>query len=149
VWADSQKTSTCEKNIILADEFRPATLFPMNIHQILDYLKEEISRLDGAINALEGVVAPGRRGRPPKSQASPSASRKRTMSPAARKRIGAAKKAWWAAQQKGKSAPKKAAKKAAVKKPARKPMSPAARKKLAALMKARWAEKKKAGATSL
>jgi hypothetical protein len=58
------------------------------------------------------------------------------MSAAARARIGAAKKAWWA-QRKGKSAPKKAA-------PKRKPLSLAMRKKLSALMKARWAERKKA-----
>ena len=115
----------------------------MNVHQVLDYLKVELSRLDGAITALEGSSP--RRGRPPKSQVSQSAPRKRKMSPAARKRIGAAKKAWWAAQQKGKSASKQAAKKT----PTRNPMSPAARRKLAALMKARWAERKKAGATSL
>jgi hypothetical protein len=111
----------------------------MNIHTILDYLKEEVSRLDAAITALEGSTP--RRGRPPKS-----AQRTRTMSPAARKRISAAMKLRWA-QRQGKS-PKKAA--APVKKArARKPMSPANRKKLAALMKARWAAKKKAGATSL
>ncbi|MGA3318791.1 MAG: hypothetical protein ABSC64_20430 [Candidatus Korobacteraceae bacterium] len=57
------------------------------------------------------------------------------MSAAARARIAAAKKAWWA-KQKGKTAPKKAATK-------RKPMSPAMRKKLSAMMKARWAQRKK------
>jgi hypothetical protein len=114
----------CEKIIILAHELSPATLSPMDINQILSDLTAERNKLDQAINALEVVSAPRRRGRPPKSQSSQSATGRRTMSPAARKRIGAAKKAWWAAQQKGKSAPKKAAKKA----PARKPMSPAARK---------------------
>jgi hypothetical protein len=115
----------------------------MNIHTILDYLKEEVSRLDAAITALEGSSP--RRGRPPKS-----ASSKRTMSPAARKRISATMKLRWA-QRKGKSAPKKAAKKSAAtaKKPGHKPMSPAMKKKMSALLKARWAEKKKAGATSL
>jgi hypothetical protein len=112
----------------------------VNIHQILDYLKEEISRLDGAITALEG--ASPRRGRPPKS-----AQGTRTMSPAARKRISATMKLRWA-QRLRKSKPKKAA--APTKKaPERKPMSPANRKNLAALMKARWAEKKKAGEKSL
>jgi hypothetical protein len=112
----------------------------MNIHDILDYLKAEISKLDGAITALEGSSP--RRGRPPKS------SGKRTMSADARRRIGLAMKLAWA-KRKGKSAPKKTAKKTAAKKPARKPMSPAMKKKMSALMKARWAEKKKAGATSL
>ena len=107
----------------------------MNVHQILDYLKAEISRLDAAIAALEGSSP--RRGRPPKS-----ALRSRTMSPAARKRISAAMKLRWA-QRMGRSPAKKAA--PAAKKPARKPMSPAARKKLAALMKARWAARKKGG----
>jgi hypothetical protein len=112
----------------------------MNIHTILDYLKAEISKLDGAITALEGSSP--RRGRPPKS------SGKRTMSADARRRIGLAMKLAWA-KRKGKSTPNKAAKKAAAKKPARKPMSPAARKKLSALAKARWAAAKKAGEKGL
>jgi hypothetical protein len=64
------------------------------------------------------------------------------MSAAARARIGAAKKAWWA-KQKGKLGPKK---RVAVSKKAkgRFQMSAAARKKLSALMKARWAARKKA-----
>ena len=112
----------------------------MNIHQILDDLKAEFSRLDSAIAALEGPSP--RRGRPPKS-----AQRTRTMSPAARKRIGAAMKLAWA-KRKGASTQKKAT--APAKKViARQPMSPAARKKLAALMKKRWAEKRKAGGKTL
>ena len=106
----------------------------MNFDQIVSDLKAERAKLDQAIQALDGSSP--RRGRPPKS-----ALRKRTMSPAARKRISAAMKLRWA-KRLGKSAPKKAA-------PARKPMSPAARKKLAALMKARWAARKKAGAATL
>jgi hypothetical protein len=112
----------------------------MNIHQILDYLKVELSRLDGAITALEGSSP--RRGRPPKA-----ASRKRTMSADARKRISAAMKLRWA-QRLGKSKPKKAAP-PAKKATARKPMSPAAKKKLSLLAKARWAAAKKAGAKGL
>jgi hypothetical protein len=111
----------------------------MNTHTILDYLKEEVSRLDAAITALEGSSS--RRGRPPKS-----ASSKRTMSPAARKRISATMKLRWAQRQR--KSPKKAAA-PAEKSVARKPMSPAMKKKMSALMKARWAAKKKAGATSL
>jgi hypothetical protein len=117
----------------------------MNIHQILDYLKEEVSKLDAAITALEGSRP--RLGRPPKSQSSQPASGKRTMSPAARKKIGLAMKLAWA-KRKGKSAPKKAAppaKKANV----RRPLSPAMKKRLSALMKARWAAAKKAGAKAL
>ena len=126
----------------------PATLtqvggFNVNIHDVLDYLKAELGRLDGAITALEGSSP--RRGRPPKS-----GSRKKTMSADARKRIGLAMKLAWAKRKRA-SVPKKAAKKAAAsaKKSARKPMSPAARQKLAALMRARWAQKKKAGARTL
>src|ERR1019366_6670078 len=58
--------------------------------------------------------------------------RRRRMSPAARARIGAAKKAWWA-KQRGKSGRKKGT---AVSKKitGRKPMSAAMRRKLSALM---------------
>jgi len=63
------------------------------------------------------------------------------MSAAARARIGAAKKAWWA-KQKGKSGPKQV-KAASKKSTGRKPMSPAMKKKLSAMMKARWAQRKK------
>jgi hypothetical protein len=66
------------------------------------------------------------------------------MSPAARARIGAAKKAWWA-KQKGKSGPKKDTA-VSKKTTGRKPMSAAMRSKLSALMKARWAAKKKSKA---
>ena len=62
------------------------------------------------------------------------------MSAAARARIAAAKKAWWA-KQKGKG-PKKAAP-VSKKSTGRRPMSQAMRKKLSAMMKARWAERKK------
>jgi hypothetical protein len=64
------------------------------------------------------------------------------MSPAARARIAAAKKAWWA-KQKSKSKSKKVAP-VSEKSASRPPMSPAMKKKLSALMKARWAERKKA-----
>jgi hypothetical protein len=63
------------------------------------------------------------------------------MSAAARARIAAAKKAWWA-RQKDKAAPKKI--KTAAKSTGRRPMSAAAKKRLSALMKARWAARKKA-----
>ena len=114
----------------------------MNIHDILDYLKAELSKLDAAITALEGSSP--RRGRPPMS--SQSITGKRTMSASARAKISAAQKARWA-KQKGKSAPTKVStpKKAT----ARKPMSPAMKKNLSAMKKARWAAKKKAGERTL
>jgi hypothetical protein len=66
------------------------------------------------------------------------------MSPAARARIAAAKKAWWA-KRKGKSRPKKVTA-VSKKTTGRKPMSAAMRKKLSAMMKARWAAKKESKA---
>ena len=117
----------------------------MNITNIVVQLREEVSRLENAIAALEGSGSQGvRRGRPSQGgQARAAGSQKRGhMSAAARARIGAAKKAWWA-KQKGKPEPK-AAKPVAKKSTARKPMSAAMRKKLSAMMKARWAQRKKA-----
>jgi hypothetical protein len=119
----------------------------MDINQVVSELKAEVNRLENAITALLGLGGAPRRGRPPKSQSSQPATGKRTMSPAARKRISAAMKLRWA-QRLGKSASKKAAA-PAKKATARKPMSPAMKKKLSALMKKRWAAAKKAGAKSL
>ena len=114
----------------------------MDIQSLLSDLKTERNRIDQAISALEGLASPARRGRPPKAKhAVPAPGKKRRrMNAAARARIGAAKKAWWA-KQKGKARSKKAT--AVSKKSAgRKPMSQALRKKLSAMMKARWAERK-------
>jgi hypothetical protein len=116
----------------------------MDIQDILAHLRQELERIDKAIAALMGLGSqPARRGRPPKvSQTKPTSGQKRRrMSAAARARIAAAKKAWWA-KQKGK--PGKKAKPVAKKSSGRRPMSPAMRKKLSAMMKARWAERKKA-----
>ena len=115
----------------------------MDIQGIVTQLRQEMSRIEQAIAALVGLGSqPARRGRPPKvSQAKPARGQKRRrMSPAARARIAAAKKAWWA-KQKAKAAPKTATP-AAKKSTGRKPMSAAMRKKLSELMKARWAQKK-------
>ena len=114
----------------------------MDIQSIVAQLRQEASRLERAIAALMGLGSqPARRGRPPKSQAKPaSGPKRRRMSAAARARIGAAKKAWWA-KQKGKPGPKGHA--VSKKTKGRPPMSAAARKKLSALMKARWAARKK------
>jgi hypothetical protein len=122
-----------------------AKLSRMNINQIVSALTDERNRIDQAIAALEGSRP--RRGRPPKSPSLHATPGRRTMSPAARKRISAAMRLRWATRL-GKSAPKKVAAPTKVA-PARKPMSPAARKKLAVLMKARWAARKKAGAATL
>ena len=73
----------------------------MNLDEIVRQLKEERSRLDAAITALEGGQASSgkRRGRPPgKTKSTPARSRR--MSAAARKRIADAMKARWAAAKK-------------------------------------------------
>jgi hypothetical protein len=119
----------------------------MDIQSIVAQLRQEASRIEHAIAALTGLGSqPVRRGRPPnRSQAKPASTKKRRrMSPAARARIGAAKKAWWA-KQKGKSGRKKGAA-VSKKTTGRKPMSAAMRRKLSALMKARWAERQKSKA---
>jgi hypothetical protein len=115
----------------------------MDIQSVVAQLRQEASRIEQAIAALVGLGSqPARRGRPPKVSLATLASgrKRRHMSPAARARIAAAKKAWWA-KQKGKG-PKRATP-VSKKSSARKPMSAAMRKKLSALMKARWAERKK------
>ena len=119
----------------------------MDIQSIVAQLRQEASRIEHAIAALTGLgPQPVRRGRPPNtSQAKPtSVKKRRRMSPAARARIAAAKKAWWA-KQKGKSGLKKGTA-VSKKTTGRKPMSAAMRKKLSAMMKARWAAKKKSKA---
>ena len=108
----------------------------MDIANVVAALKEQRTRIDHAIAALEGLGSPARRGRPPKAGSTTG----RRMSAAARKRISEAMKQRWA-KWKGKSAPKKSAPAKAKARPA---MSAAARKKLSVLMKARWAAKKKA-----
>jgi len=113
----------------------------MDIQAIVSNLKDERSRIDQAISALEGLTSTApRRGRPPK--AATTGGKRRRMSPAARKRISDAMKQRWA-KWKGKSSPKQA--KATPKKTeVHRPMSAAARKKLSDLIKARWAAKKSA-----
>jgi hypothetical protein len=83
----------------------------MNVNEIVRQLRDERSKLDAAIEALEGVGgrghAPGkRRGRLPGSSnkasttsavSSGAPKKRRTMSAAARKRIGDAVRARWAA----------------------------------------------------
>jgi hypothetical protein len=80
----------------------------MNISEIVQQLRDERSKLDAAIQALEGLgfSAPGeRRGRPPEATSKPTAKpRKRSrMSAAGRKRLAEAmRKRWAAAKRSGK-----------------------------------------------
>lgn len=104
----------------------------MNLENILSDLRSQQTRIEQAITALQGTSGYNRR-------AKNSGTKRRQMSAAARARIGAAKKAWWA-KRKVKTGAAKSKPKVAK----RKPMSPAARKKLSTLMKARWADRKKA-----
>lgn len=108
----------------------------MDLTNIVAALKEQRTRVDQAIAALEGVASPSQRGRPPKA-ASNIGRQGRHMSAAARKRISDAMKQRWA-KRKGKSAAQKTKPRPAI--------SAAGRKKLSDLMKARWAAKKKANA---
>jgi hypothetical protein len=62
----------------------------MNVDEIVQQLKQQRSRLDAAIQALEGVSG---RGRPPGST-------RRPLSPAARKRISQTMKQPWAERKK-------------------------------------------------
>ena len=104
----------------------------MNLESILDELRSQRTQLDPAIAALQGTTRPF----------SVSTAKRRGMSAAARARIGAAKKAWWAKQKRKTGAAK--SKPTLIHGAKRKPMSPATRKKLSTLMKTRWAAKKKA-----
>jgi hypothetical protein len=116
----------------------------MDIQSIVAQLKEELSKIEHALEALVGVGSqPARRGRPPKGSSAPSG-KKRILSASARAKISAAQKARWAKQKKASHGVKQSAPSAKEAAPKRKPMSPAAKKKLSALMKARWAAKKKA-----
>jgi hypothetical protein len=79
----------------------------MNVNEIVQQLRDERSRLDAAIQALEGVGAgtsAKRRGRPSgsvnKLTSASSAPKRRIMSAAARKRIAEAMRKRWAAAKK-------------------------------------------------
>ena len=67
----------------------------MEIERILSDLKSERDRIDSAIRALEGGRAGRRPGRPVGS-----GRKRRTMSPAARKRISEMMKLRWAERKK-------------------------------------------------
>jgi len=84
----------------------------MDIKSVLDQLHTERDRVNQAIAALEtlqGVSSRPRRGRPPKSLSQNSGRvismpKKRTMSPAARKRISEMMKKRWAERRRKKAA---------------------------------------------
>jgi hypothetical protein len=77
----------------------------MDIQRVLADLNQERKRLQRAIEALEAIASPpagpSRRGRSPKAQQSATGTKKRAMSPAARKRISAMMKKRWAARKAG------------------------------------------------
>ena len=121
----------------------------MDTAQILADLRAQRNRIDNAITALEALNGTKPLGKPAATldvnQASPTV--RRTMSPAARKKIAAAQKARRAAKKKpGKpvTEAKQAAPKKAVTKIAKRVISAESRKKMAEAQKKRWAKKKKA-----
>ena len=121
----------------------------MDTAQILADLRAQRNRIDDAITALEALNGTKPLGKAAATldvnQASPTV--RRTMSPAARKKIAAALKARWAAK-KTSAKPvvdaKQAATKKAVAKTAKRVISPESRKKMAEAQQKRWAKKKRA-----
>src|SRR5215472_17265084 len=115
----------------------------MVIDSVVTQLKQEVSRINQTIAALEVLNRMGlRRGGASRLSQNmrTSGPRRRTMSAAARARIAAAQRVRWAKQR----ASATTTKATPVKTKGRAPMSPAARKRLSALMKARWAARKRA-----
>lgn len=106
----------------------------MNLESIVNELRGQRSRIDQAIAALQGSALGGR-------SSKLGGRNRRQLSAAARVRIGAAKKAWWAKQKRNSRAAKKPT---LINTAKRKPMSSAARKKLSTLMTARWNQRRKA-----
>lgn len=131
----------------------------MDTAQILADLRAQRGRIDNAIAALEalngtkplgnGHDLPAPLGKPAAALDAKHAPQtvRRTMSPAARKKIAAAQKARWAAKKRPakpvadaeQASPKKAATKTA-----KRVISAESRKKMAEAQKKRWAKKKKA-----
>ena len=121
----------------------------MDTAQILADLRAQRNRIDDAITALEALNGTKPLGKPAATldvdQASPTV--RRTMSPAARKKIAAALKARWAAKKtsaKPVADARQAATKKALAKTAKRVISPESRKKMAEAQQKRWAKKKRA-----
>ena len=72
----------------------------MDIQQIVTDLKQERDRIDSAIRALEGSGKSGRGPGRPKGSGATKGGKRRTMSPAARKRISEMMKLRWAERKK-------------------------------------------------
>lgn len=104
----------------------------MDFESILNELRSQRARIDQAIGALEGISRSG-------TSAKVGGMKRRHMSAAARARIGAAKKAWWAKHKR-----KPTGTKGRLQIVKRSPMGSATRKKLSTQIKARWAGRKKA-----
>jgi hypothetical protein len=131
----------------------------MDTAQILADLRAQRNRIDDAITALEalnGTKPLGNGHNLPTPLSKPAAALdvkqaaktvRRTMSPAARKKIAAAQKARWAAKKKPakpEADAKQASPQRALSKTAKRVISAESRKKTAAAQKKRWAKKKSA-----
>jgi hypothetical protein len=110
----------------------------MDTQSVVMQLRQELSRIDAAIAALEQLATPqARRGRPAKSTST--GAPRRTMSAEAREKIAAAQRRRWA-RQRGKAG----AKNVKTMPKGHNGISAAGRKKISEMMKARWAARRKA-----
>jgi hypothetical protein len=113
------------------------TLFGMDTTELLSAIDSEIARLQEARALLAGQDGHGApRGKKP--------AKKHIMSAEARKRIGAATKARWAAGKMGKQSHSRSKKLKVAPAKKKRTMSAAGRAKIAATQKARWAKLKAA-----
>ena len=118
------------------------------IRKQIESLKATEQQILGGSAPVVTLVAK-RRGRPPKSVASPAPAavpvvevkKKRTFSAASKAKMAAAQKARWAKKNAASTSPAESVTKARKK---RKTMSPEARAKIAAAQRARWAKQKAA-----
>jgi hypothetical protein len=73
----------------------------MNTTPIIQFIDEELARLEQAKAVLNGHTTPAKRGRPIGSQARTAKPVRRKISPEGRARIAAAQKARWAKAKRG------------------------------------------------
>ena len=110
----------------------------MDTKNILEQLRDERTRIDEAIRAIEGISSDGAT-RPATKGTATAAPNKRRMSAATRKRLSMLLKRRWAqGKMKGRT------NKATPKPTAKGGITAAGRQRLSAMMKKRWAERKKA-----
>jgi hypothetical protein len=126
----------------------------MDTKNILAELRDERTKIDQAIRAIEGISSDGAT-RPATKRTATAAHKKRRMSAATRRRLSMLLKRRWAqGKMKGRAKPRanatRTAKKAtAAARASRKGgISAAGRKRLSEMMKKRWAERKKAKAAT-